>query len=79
MQDKIIKILYVILAIGGIVASIGSFITHSHLLEALALALLGVSLILNSYATYLRLKSKISFFYISIGVIAIIWAILIYY
>ncbi|MCF8890720.1 hypothetical protein [Priestia megaterium] len=79
MQDKIIKILYVILAIGGIVAAIGSFITHSHLLEALALALLGVSLILNSYATYLRLKRKISFFYISIGVIAIIWAILIYH
>ncbi|KWU60980.1 MULTISPECIES: hypothetical protein [Priestia] len=79
MPDKIIKILYVILAIGGIIAAIGSFITHSHLLEALALALLGVSLILNGYATYLRLKHKISFFYICIGVIAIIWATLIYH
>ncbi|MEH7090786.1 hypothetical protein V7100_17485 [Priestia megaterium] len=73
--SKIGKLSYVALGVIGIILAVTSYIDNSYFLKYLALVLLGLSLMLNGYVTYLRWNGKEPFVYITIGIVVVIIAL----
>ncbi|KWU61020.1 MULTISPECIES: hypothetical protein [Priestia] len=74
-SNKMGKLAYIALGVIGVILALASYLVGSYFVKYLALVLLGLSLMINGYVTYLKWKSREPFIYLAIGFVVVVIAI----